>query len=214
MHQYEQIMNCLLPFGGCITSFTQNNRETLYQYWDRFKQLFNICPHHGFKIWRLVTYFYGGLTPQSRQVVEIMCNCEFMDKNLEDALDYLNQLAENAQHWDIIETFELTNKQQSSPSSGGIYNLRDDHDLQAKFASLVRKVEGFENKKSDQVKFVQEIACNVCSSNNDHFTQDCPTLPALKKCLHEQANAINTFNKPNPYSQTYNSDWRNHPNFS
>ncbi|KAH9704470.1 hypothetical protein KPL70_011475 [Citrus sinensis] len=142
-----------------------------------------------------------------------MCNGEFRDKNPEDALDYLDQLAENAQHWDTVGTFELTNKQQSSPSSGGIHNLREDHDLQAKFASLVRKVEALEHKKSDQVKSVQEIACNICNSN-DHFTQECPTLPALKECLNDQANVINTFNKPNPYSQTYNPGWRNHPNFS
>ena len=81
------------------------------------------------------------------------------------------------------------------------------------FASLVRKVEALEHKKSDQVKYVQEIACNVCNSN-DHFTQDCLTLPVIKECLHDQANAINTFNKPNPYSHTYNHGWRNHPNFS
>ncbi|XP_024041924.1 uncharacterized protein LOC112099055 [Citrus clementina] len=178
-----------------------------------FKELLNICPHHGFETWRLVTYFYEGLIPQSRQVVEMMCNGEFRDKNPEDALDYLDQLAENAQHWDTVGTFELTNKQQSSPSSGGIHNLREDHDLQAKFASLVRKVEALEHKKSDQVKSVQEIACNICNSN-DHFTQECPTLPALKECLNDQANVINTFNKPNPYSQTYNPGWRNHPNFS
>ena len=90
-------------------------------------------------------------------------------KNPEDALDYLDQLVENAQHWDTVGTFELTNKPQPSPSSGGIYNLSEDHDLQAKFASLVRKVEALENKKSDQVKSIQEIACDVCSSN-DHFT--------------------------------------------
>ena len=133
----------------------------------------------------------------------MMCNGEFRDKNPEDALDYLDQLAENAQHWDTVGTFELTNKPQPSPSSGGIYNLREDHDLQEKNFILVRKVEALENKKSDQVKYVQEIAYDVCSSN-DHFTQDCPTLLALKECLHDQANAINSFNKPNLYLQTYN----------
>ncbi|XP_052288726.1 uncharacterized protein LOC127899394 isoform X2 [Citrus sinensis] len=215
----EQFLKKFFPphrtnsFKRQITSFTQKNGETLYQCWDRFKELLNICPHHGFETWRLVTYFYEGLIPQSRQVVEMMCNGEFRDKNPEDALDYLDQLAENAQHWDTVGTFELTNKQQSSPSSGGIHNLREDHDLQAKFASLVRKVEALEHKKSDQVKSVQEIACNICNSN-DHFTQECPTLPALKECLNDQANVINTFNKPNPYSQTYNPGWKNHPNFS
>ena len=142
-----------------------------------------------------------------------MCNSEFRDKNPKDALDYLDQLVENAQHQDTVGTFELTNKLQPSPSSRGTYNLWEDHDLQEKFASLVRKVEALENKKSDQVKFVQEIACDVCSSNN-HFTQDCPIMLALKECLHDQANVINTFNKSNPYSQTYNHGWRDHPNFS
>lgn len=129
----------------------------------------------------------------------MMCNGEFRDNNSKDALDYLDQLAENAQHWDIVGTFELTNKPQPSPSNRGIHNLREGHNLQAKFASLVRKVEALEYKRSDQVKSVQEIACSVCNPN-DHFTQDCLTLPALKECLHDQANAINTFNKPNPYS--------------
>ena len=99
----------------------------------------------------------------------MMCNGEFRDKNPEYALDYLDQLAENAQHWDTVETFELTNKPHPSPFSRGIYNLREDHDLQSKFTSLPRKVEAFENKKNDLVKYVQEMTCDVCSSN-DQFT--------------------------------------------
>ncbi|XP_052297041.1 uncharacterized protein LOC127902243 [Citrus sinensis] len=67
--------------------------------------------------------------------------------------------------------------------------------------------------EASRFNFKPEIACNICNSN-DHFTQECPTLPALKECLNDQANVINTFNKPNPYSQTYNPGWKNHPNFS
>jgi len=40
-----------------------------------------------------------------------------------------------------------------------MYNLRKDHDLQAKIAYLARKVEALELKKSGQIKFVQEIMC-------------------------------------------------------
>ena len=47
----------------------------------------------------------GHLFLQSRQVVEMMCNDEIRDKYPEDALDYLDQLVENAQHWDIAGTF-------------------------------------------------------------------------------------------------------------
>jgi hypothetical protein len=96
-----------------------------------------------------------------------------------------------------------------------MYNLREDHDLQAKFAFLAKKVEAFEFKKSGQLKYVQDIVCQIYEIN-EHSTNDCPTLPSFKECLHEQANALNNFQRlnHNPYSQTYNPGWRNHPNFS
>ena len=45
---------------------------------------------------------------------------------------------------------------------------------------------------------------------------DCPTLPALRESLDEQVNVVDNFKRanPNPYSQTYNSGWRNYSNFS
>jgi hypothetical protein len=96
-----------------------------------------------------------------------------------------------------------------------MYNLREDHDLQAKFASLARKVEALEFKKRGQLKSVQDIVCQICETN-EHVTNDCPTLPSFKECLHEQAHVLNSFQRPshNQYSQTYNPGWRNHPNFS
>ena len=70
-------------------------------------------------------------------------------------------------------------------------------------------------KKSGQLKSVQDIACQICETN-EHSTNDCSTLPSFKECLHEQAHALNSLQRPNhnPYSQTYNPSWRNHPNFN
>ena len=81
--------------------------------------------------------------------------------------------------------------------------------------TLDRKVEALESKKNDHVKSVQNISCYVCDFT-DHSTQDCSTLPALRESLHKQVNVVDNFKKPNsnPYSQTYNSGWKNHPNFS
>jgi hypothetical protein len=96
-----------------------------------------------------------------------------------------------------------------------MYNLREDHDFETKFASLARKVEALELKRSGQLKSVQEIVCQICETN-EHSTNDSPTLPSFKECLHEKVNALNSFHRPNqnPYSQTFNPGWRNHPNFS
>jgi hypothetical protein len=83
------------------------------------------------------------------------------------------------------------------------------------FASLARKVEALELKTSGQLKSVQDIVYQICETN-EHSTNDCPTLPSFKECLHEQGHALNNFQRPNHnlYLQTYNPGWRNHPNFS
>jgi hypothetical protein len=59
--------------------------------------LLNTCPHHGFETGRLISHFYEGLTPKDRQIVELMCNETFEDEDLDEAIKYLDLLAENAQ---------------------------------------------------------------------------------------------------------------------
>jgi hypothetical protein len=46
----------------------------------------------------LVSHFYEGLTPIDKQMVELMCNETFEDKDLDEAMEYLDLLAENAQN--------------------------------------------------------------------------------------------------------------------
>ena len=81
-------------------NFAQKEDETFFQCWERFKDLLNACPHHGYEIWRVISIFYEGLTSPMRQFVEMMCNGEFMNKEADEAWDYLEELAENAQSWD------------------------------------------------------------------------------------------------------------------
>jgi hypothetical protein len=73
-----------------------------------------------------------------------------------------------------------------------MYNFKENYDLQVKFASLSRKVEALKLKNSGQLKSIQEIVCQICETN-EHSTNDCPTLPSFKECLHEQANVLNNF---------------------
>jgi len=37
-----------------ISSFTQKEDETLYEAWERFKDLLTLCPHHGLQKWMVV----------------------------------------------------------------------------------------------------------------------------------------------------------------
>ena len=117
-------------------------------------------------------------------MIEMMCNGTFEDKDPNEAIEYSDLLAENTLNWDTVGTCEAPTKTQPSASSAGMYNFRKDHEFQAKLASLARKVEALEMKKSGQVKSMQEIVCHIYEINN-HSTSDCPTLPFLKECLYE-----------------------------
>ncbi|RVW69496.1 hypothetical protein CK203_066453 [Vitis vinifera] len=41
----------------------------------------NACPHHGFDTWLLVSYFYDGMSSSMKQLLEMMCERDFMKTN-------------------------------------------------------------------------------------------------------------------------------------
>ena len=90
-------------------------------------------------------------------------------------------------------------------------------DLCAKVASLTRKLEAMELRKVEEVNTMPNIyeVCRICETM-EHPTNECPTIPAFKEVLHDQANAMNMVKKSYhfPYSEAYNLGWRNHLNFS
>lgn len=54
--------------------------------------------------------------------------------------------------------------------------------------------------------------CSICANPN-HLSHNCPTI--YSDVSHEQVNAAQGYPPHNnPYSNTYNPGWRNHPNFS
>ncbi|KAL3533842.1 hypothetical protein ACH5RR_007363 [Cinchona calisaya] len=53
-----------------ISHFTQEKQEKIYESWKIFKDLLLKCPHHGFETWRLVQYFYNGLTQINHTMIK------------------------------------------------------------------------------------------------------------------------------------------------
>jgi len=89
-----------------IMNFAMKENETFFQCWEWFKDLLLSCPHHGYETWWVISFFYDGLTSNMRQFVEMMCNGEFMNKAPDEAWDYFDLLAENAQVWDTTEMID------------------------------------------------------------------------------------------------------------
>ncbi|RVW90421.1 Pro-Pol polyprotein [Vitis vinifera] len=104
--------------------------------------------------------------------------------------------------------------------NGGMYMLSEDMDMKAKVATIARRLEELELKKMHEVQAISEtqahaMPCTICQSC-DHVVDECPTMPAVREMLGDQGNVVGQFRPNNnaPYGNTYNSSWRNHPNFS
>ena len=140
---------------------------------ERFKYLLNSCPYHGYENWRLVSYFYDGLTNRGRQFIEMMCDGDFLSKDPDDAIEYLNEFVEKAHTWTRPSAIDNTNR--SKPN--GFYHLREENNLKAQLNLITRKLEALENKDSRSIQTVarveSQVACFVCGKA-DHYAQYFP----------------------------------------
>ena len=177
------------------------------------------CPHHGFDIWMLVNHFYGGLSPAMKQLLETMCGGDFLSKHPDEAMDFLNYVAETSKGWDEPNPREMERMRPSVNQRGGMYALSEEMEMKAWISTLARKVEELEGKQLHEVHAVTEnpVQANSCTNFQSpvHPAEQCPMAPSVKDLMSECANTVGQY-KPQqsnaPYGNTYNSNWRNHPN--
>ncbi|RVW28476.1 Transposon Tf2-12 polyprotein [Vitis vinifera] len=167
-----------------ISNFSAKENEKFYECWERYMEAINACPHHGFDTWLLLK-FQG---------------------------DGMNQPKEK---WG-----KMKSQLNAFNAKAGMYTLKEDDDMKAKLAAMTRRLEELELKRIHEVQVVVEAPvqvklCPNCQSY-EHLVEECPAISVEREMYRDQANVVGQF-KPNnnaPYGNTYNSSWRNHPNFS
>ena len=189
----------------------------------RDMEVINACPHHGFDTWLLVSYFYDGMSSSMKQLLETMYGGDFMSKNPEEAMDFLNYVDEVSRGRDEPNKGEV-GKMKSQPNDPkvkvGMYTLNENIDMKAKVGAMTRRLEELKLKKIREMQAVSEtpmqvMPCSICQSY-EHLVEECPTIPGVREMFGDQANIIGQFKTNNnaSYGNTCNSNWRNHPNFS
>lgn len=88
---------------------------------------------------------------------------------------------------------------------GGIYKVRGLDHMNANMEAITQKVESLVINHTVTVAAIQP-RCKICG------TPGCITVECslLDESSPDQVN----YTQGNPYSNTYNPGWRNHPNFS
>ncbi|XP_062026402.1 uncharacterized protein LOC133742741 [Rosa rugosa] len=208
-----------------LVAFRQHPQESFNECWERFKDLEMSCPHHGLEKWFLVDKFYRGLMPDQRQNVDTFSGGTIASKLPDAAWDTYEELSLKSLQWDDLDTRrrQVHNKE-SIPNRGGIYEVQGTSTGPSmhEFKRLEGKIDQFlnqvnRNPPQAQVKMATSTPCLLCESLA-HSTQECHLSSQYPEFMEEHVNQVGSFVPRNPrndpYSNTYNPGWRNHPNFS
>ena len=124
-------------------------------------------------------------------------------KTPKQAYELLEEMASNSYQWPI-ERLPVRR-------TSGVHNIDAITALAAQMQVLNKKIDGLQMQKPAIVAFM----CDFCGE--DHPNHECQSgnMFAIDSML-DQANYVSNSRRPNnnPYSETYNPRWRNHPNFS
>ncbi|KAM1537686.1 hypothetical protein PS1_002599 [Malus domestica] len=165
-----------------ISGIQQNQGKSFPTYYERFKTLVASCPQHQMKEELILQYFYEGLLPIERQMLDASAGGALVDKTPMAAKTLIANRALNAQQYEGVGQRDTPRQQV--------------------------------NKMAEGMRMKEPSVCDVCSIQG-HASEKCAQL--IENGGWESANAIEFHgqNQPmnDPYSNTYNSGWRNHPNF-
>ncbi|CAN6723527.1 unnamed protein product [Malus baccata var. baccata] len=150
----------------------------------------------------LIQYFYEGLLPMERQMLDALAGGALVDKTPEAAKVLIANRAHNAQQYEGVGQRDSPRPQVNEVSSMP--------EIQSQLVNLTSIV----SQLAEGMKIHGPSVCGVCSMQG-HANDQCPQL--IENGGWESANAMGFGNqnqpRHDPYSNTYNPGWRDHPNF-
>ncbi|CAN6554924.1 unnamed protein product [Malus baccata var. baccata] len=185
-----------------ISGIQQEEGESFPTYYERFKSLVASCPQHQMKEELLLQYFYEGLLPLERQMLDASAGGALVDKTPMAAKVLIANRALNAQQYEGVG--------QRGPPRHQVHEVSSTSDIHSQLANLTSIV----SQMAEGMKIQGPVVCGVCSIQG-HASEKCPQL--IENGGWESANAIGfqsqKQSRHDPYSNTYNPGWRDHPNF-
>ena len=192
-----------------ISGIRQLQGETLYEYWERFNKLCATCPNHQINEQLLIQYFYEGLLPMERSMIDAASGGALMDKTPAAARYLISNMAENSQQFSFRNVTKSVHEAAITSTVAAVDSQRLENKL-TELASLVRQLA--------MGQAVQPIpqTCGICAG--DHYTDACPKL---QETCGTPSHVVAGIHPPyqqhqqqqyNPFSPTYNPRWRNHRN--
>ncbi|KAM2530201.1 hypothetical protein PS1_028092 [Malus domestica] len=145
-----------------ISGIQQNQGESFPTYYERFKTLVTSCPQHQIKDELLLQYFYEGILPTERQMLDVSAGGALVDKTPMAAKTLIANRALNAQQYEGVG-------QRDNPRQQQVNEVSVISELENQMANLTTLLSQVVEKPKEQ----SVAACGVCSMNG-HLTNKCP----------------------------------------
>src|SRR3954463_3857588 len=188
-----------------IVNFKQKEGESLGDAYKRFKRLLVACPTHNMDVTEQMQNFVNGLKLKTKQLIDTAVGGSTNFKTATEIKKIIDAIAAN-------EHLELYDRSVNQPE--GLVDLKLTNQVVKMEEQIAAEVErrmkqmALEKQTVAQVQPVQPIQavnCEICGG--PHFAVHCVATA-------QQVEEINFLKQNNPYSNTYNPGWKNHPNFS
>ncbi|RVW18492.1 hypothetical protein CK203_109059 [Vitis vinifera] len=119
-------------------------------------------------------------------------------------MNFMSYVAEVSREWGEPNSRDNGRMTSQPKAKGEMYILNDGMNMKAKIAAMERRLEKLEMTNMQEVQAIsqtplQVMPCAICRSY-EHLVDECPTIPAEREMFGD--------------CNTYNSNWRDHPNFS
>ena len=150
----------------------QYDQESMYEAWERYKDLLRKCPHHELPGWLQIQTFYNGFRLEHRAMIDATPGGSLMRRTPEDAYGLLDDIALNSFSWN-------TDRTARKPS--GIHSISTQAALAAQVEALQRQLNQMNAPQQQQL-----LSCEFCGS--DHDSVDYPVNTSS-----EQANFMGNF---------------------
>jgi hypothetical protein len=125
-----------------------------------------------------------------------------MNKTLDEATELIERMASHDFSW--------TNDRALHNPLPGIHKISQPDSVAAQLEAITKQLSSIMSDSSSVVSAVQSIGnCQACG-NAGHQTHECMSFASGDPVVSEVAYAQGQ----SPFSQSYNPNWKNHPNLS
>ncbi|XP_073057235.1 uncharacterized protein [Primulina eburnea] len=116
-----------------ITTFSQFEQESLYEAWERYKDLLQRCTHHELPLGLVVQTFNYGLISSNRTMIDAAACGNLLRKTAEEGYELLEEMAASSYH--------PQSERNSQRRNAGVHKVTDFSAVTAQIEALNRKID-------------------------------------------------------------------------